>query len=152
MVNFIFCEVPVFHFLVSGQRAVFRFHTFLQTTEKFRNKANLKSEKRILFTLNYFRFFIFLLLFIKAQCEKSVRKWRKIFKVLITDKNALRISLYPVCWKMRTRITPNTDTFYAVKRKEKQIFLVRFYMFFRARKLIWILYLKLPSRSPGGGM
>ena len=156
MVNFIFYEVPVFHFLVSGERVIFRFHTLLQKTAKFRNKANLKSEKWILFTLNILDFLFFYCYLSKCNVKKVWENEERFLRYWLLIKmhgEILRISLYAVrMLEMRTRITPNTDTFYTVKRKKKQIFLIRFYMFFRGRKLLWILYLKLLSRSPGGGM
>ena len=55
------------------------------------------------------------------QCVKSVRIWSYSgphFPAfgLNTEWYSLSLCIQSECWKMRTRITPNTDTFYAVLR------------------------------------
>ena len=82
MENFIFCVLPAFYFLVSGKITVFRFQMYVQATAKIRNKANLKPKNWILFMLK---------IILGLQILQNVRKLRGIFKVLITDKDAVII-------------------------------------------------------------
>ena len=102
----------------------------------------------------YFRFFVFLLLFIKVQCEKSVRKWRKIFKVLITDKNARRDTPYlSVCSPNAGNADQNNSEYghflHSEKKKKNKSFWLgftcslgeeNFYEFY-----IWSYYQGLPE-------
>ena len=56
---------------------------------------------------------------------KSPLNWTDYVKGLITERYGVSLRIQSICGKIRTRITPNADTFYAVPSTNQQIFRIR---------------------------